>query len=45
MDDGDEISIIVPEDRMESIRFEEIDGNRYVMIPLSEEEEPVIKSR
>lgn len=44
-DDGDEISIIVPEDRMESIRFEEIDGNRYVMIPLSEEEEPVIKSR
>ena len=44
-DDGQGVSIIVPADRVDSIRFEEIDGSRFVLIPISDEEEPVIKGR
>ena len=44
-DDGQGVSIIVPADRVNSIRFEEIDGSRFVLIPISDEEEPVIKGR
>ena len=44
-DDGQGVSIIVPADRVDSIRFEEIDGSRFVLIPISDEEEPVIRGR
>ena len=40
----DTVSIIIPSERRETIRFEEIDGSRYVLIPLSDEEEPEIKT-
>ena len=44
-DDGQGVSIIVPADKVDSIRFEEIDGSRFVLIPISDEEEPVIRGR
>ena len=37
------VSIIVPSGREETIRIENIDGSRCVLIPISEDEEPRIK--
>ena len=42
-DGGKGISITVPSDIKDSIRFEEIDGSRFILIPVPEGEEPDIR--
>lgn len=44
-EDVQSISITLPSDRVDTIRYEEIDGSRYILIPIDDGEEPVIKSR
>lgn len=37
------VSIIIPSDRADTIKIETLDGGRFVLIPLNDEEEPDIK--
>ena len=37
------VSIIIPSDRADTIKIETLDGGRFVLIPLNDEEKPDIK--